>query len=195
MIQQYIKTPVTLGIVAIAAAISMSSCLNDNNASGADNPTPVITDSASMAGNEASSSTATKKAAARVRKGKVSASFGAGEISTVSKDKAGVYSKAEQMPQYPGGEAALSKFVENNINYPQDALDQDAEGTVMVSFVIDEKGKVVQPEASGKMTGNGLGQEAIKVVSRMPAWKPGMVKGKAVKTRLTLPVTFKLSDT
>ena len=98
------------------------------------------------------------------------------------------------MPEYPGGEKALSKFVENNINYPQDAIDQDTEGTVNVSFVVDEKGKVLNPSVTGKPAGHGLDEEAVKVVKQMPAWKPGMVNGKPVKTRLALPVTFRLSE-
>jgi periplasmic protein TonB len=195
MIKQHKRVPLMLGIVAVAAALTMSACLNDNNASGAGNPTPVITDSTSMATNDVTSNATAKKTAARLRKGKASAAVEISKELTVSKDKTGIYSKAEQMPAYPGGEAALSRFVENNINYPQDALDQDMEGTVMVSFVIDEKGKVIQPQASGKMAGHGLEEEAVKIVSRMPAWKPGMVKGKPVKTRLMLPVTFKLSET
>ncbi len=112
----------------------------------------------------------------------------------MEKDKEGVYSRAEKMPEYPGGESALSKFVENNISYPQDAIDQNTEGTVNVSFVVDEKGKVINPLVTGKSAGHGLDEEAVKVVKQMPAWKPGIVKGKAVKTRLSLPVTFKLAE-
>ena len=123
----------------------------------------------------------------------VSADNTTGKASIV-KGNDGVYSRAEQMPEYPGGERALSKFVEDNIAYPQDAMDENTEGTVNVSFVVDEKGKVMNPVATGKMAGHGLDQEAVKVIKQMPAWKPGMVKGKPVKTRLLLPVTFKLSD-
>lgn len=110
------------------------------------------------------------------------------------KDKDGVYNKPEVKPVYPGGEAALSKFIGDNINYPQDAIDQNVEGTSTISFIVDEKGMVTKPMLSGQGTGHGLDDEAMRVVAKMPEWKPGMVKGRAVKTRMLLPVTFKLSE-
>jgi TonB family protein len=65
----------------------------------------------------------------------------------------------------------------------------------LLKIVVDEKGKVMNPLVTGKSAGHGLDEEAVKVIKQMPAWQPGMVKGKAVKTRLSLPVTFKLADT
>ncbi|MFT3946085.1 MAG: energy transducer TonB [Agriterribacter sp.] len=112
----------------------------------------------------------------------------------VEKDKDGIYTNAEMMPQYPGGEEALSAFVINKIEYPQAAIDKDAEGTVQVSFVIDENGKVTKPTTTGDKSGNGFDDEAVRIISQMPDWKPGTVKGKPVKTRLTLPITFKLAE-
>ena len=112
----------------------------------------------------------------------------------VEKDKDGIYAHTETMPEFPGGAAALSKYVEDNLSYPQDALDNNTEGTVKVSFIIDEKGKVLDPVVLGTSVNKSLDLEATRVVKRMPAWKPGTVKGKNVKTRLELPITFKLSD-
>src|SRR4029077_10888004 len=110
------------------------------------------------------------------------------------KDKDGVYNHAEVMPEFPGGQDALANYVENNLNYPQQAIDDNTMGTVRISFVVDKDGKVTDPRIiNDKKIGNGLDEEALKVVNQMPTWKPGKVKGKNVKTRLELPITFQLS--
>jgi periplasmic protein TonB len=179
---------IAVAVLAIAASITMASCFNDSNSAAADK---ITTDSIAALREDSSKIV---QPIAKKRNGKASASLIAGNSLKVMKDKAGVYSMAEKMPEYPGGEKALSAFVENNTNYPQDAMDQGTEGTVHVSFVIDENGKVVNAVAGGKTAGHGLEEEAIKIVEQMPARKPGLVKGKPVKTRLTLPVTFKLAD-
>jgi protein TonB len=182
------KKALFAGFLGIAAFVIISSCGNDTgsgntNERAADTSAAVVTDSSSAA-----------KTAVKKKKGKASAAFATDNSLKVAKDKDGIYYKADKMPEYPGGETALSTFVENNINYPQDAIDQNTEGTVNVSFVIDEKGKVMNPVATGKTAGHGLDEEAIKIIKQMPDWKPGMVKGKPVKTHLLLPVTFKLAD-
>src|ERR1700733_12907118 len=184
------KRALFAGFLFIATFTIMASCGNDNNNTTADKSAATADSSAKISAD----SSANAKAVAKKRKGKASGMISNDNSVKMEKDKEGVYSRAEKMPEYPGGEQALSKFVETNINYPQDAIDQNKEGTVNVSFVIDEKGKVVKPVAIGKQAGHSLDEEAVKIVNQMPAWKPGMVKGKPVKTRLLLPVTFKLSD-
>lgn len=131
---------------------------------------------------------------AKKKKGTASVIINKENGQKIEKGKDGIYTNAEVMPQYPGGEQALSDFVVNKIEYPQSAVDRDAEGTVNISFVIDEKGKVVNAETIGNKAGNGFDDEAIRIVNQMPDWKPGTVKGKPVKTRLTLPITFKLAE-
>jgi periplasmic protein TonB len=170
------------------AAIVFFSILSCNNESSSDKK--LASDSTSAAATADSVSKATVK----TKKGKASAKLAIDNAAKAEKDKDGVYNKAEVKPEYPGGEAALSKFIEDNITYPQDAIDQNAEGTSTVTFIVDEKGMVTNPTVTGAAAGHGFDDEATKVVGKMPAWKPGMVKGKAVKTRLQLPVTFKLSD-
>jgi periplasmic protein TonB len=166
------------------AMFSVISCNNDSNSDA-----KLAKDSAATAVPDTVS-----KAVTKTKKGKASAMMMADNTVKMEKDKDGVYNKTEVMPVYPGGETALSSFIGDNITYPQDAVDQNTEGTATVTFVVDEKGKVTNPVITGKPVGHGLDEEAVKVVSKMPAWKPGMIKGKAVKTRLQLPVTFKLSD-
>lgn len=108
------------------------------------------------------------------------------------KDALGVYDQVEMQPVFPGGEAALSNFVETNLVYPENAIDRNVEGTVRVQFVVDEKGNVKNPVVAGEKTGQGLDEAAMEVIRKMPAWTPGQVNGKNVKTRLVLPITYRL---
>ena len=109
-------------------------------------------------------------------------------------DKSGVYEYSEVMPSYPGGQSAVDDYVNNNINYPQGALDNGKEGRVLVAFTVDENGKISNAHTIGKQVGAGLDQEAVRVVSGMSKWNPGTVAGKPVKTRMTLPITFKIEE-
>jgi len=128
---------------------------------------------------------------------KTKASIGASTVENkkMTKDKSGVYNRAEVMPTYPGGEAALSNYVMDHIDYNSSSLQNEQQGTVMVSFVVDEKGNVENPKVENSTTNNNdLNQEALKVVREMPDWKPGTIKGKTVKTRMYLPITFRAEE-
>lgn len=108
-----------------------------------------------------------------------------------------VYQYAEIQPQFPGGQEALMKFLSDHIKYPEKAQQNRIEGTVVVSFIVDETGQVTQ--ASGKIdlpNDNNLPlvEEAIRVVQSMPKWTPAYHKGKAVRCSLCLPVKFKLDE-
>ncbi|PWT72251.1 MAG: hypothetical protein C5B59_16230 [Bacteroidetes bacterium] len=129
------------------------------------------------------------------RKGKSSVSNPQYGSNKMVKDKEGVYNKTDKMPEFPGGQRALANYIENNLEYPQEAIDDNRQGTVRVTFVVDEKGKVSDPKLiENKKIGDGVDEEALRVVSRMPDWKPGQVRGKNVKARLELPITFQLSS-
>jgi TonB family protein len=108
------------------------------------------------------------------------------------KDAAGYYDYAETAPYYTGGNAALQTYFDNNLTYPEDAIDNNIEGTVMVRFTIDEDGTVQNATATGAKLGYGLEEEAVRVVNSMAAWTPGENNGKQVKAWYTLPVTFRL---
>lgn len=97
-------------------------------------------------------------------------------------------------PAYPGGNNALASYFQNNIQYPQDAIDNGVDGIVNISFTVDEKGKVGSPRIVNKKIGYGLEEEAMRVFNKMPTWKAGALKGKNVKTRYTLPVRFQLES-
>lgn len=98
----------------------------------------------------------------------------------------------QQMPEFPGGEAALSKYLSENIRYPQSASNANQQGKVQVKFVVNEDGSI-----SNVVTTRGFGfgseDESIRVVSGMPRWKPGRNNGKAVKVWFQLPVIFRLN--
>jgi protein TonB len=127
------------------------------------------------------------------RKGRaILASYRTTNNEKIAADREGVYNRAEIMPSYPGGEAALRKFIEENIEYPQRAMDNDAEGTVTVYFAVDEEGKIYTPTIISSKIGYGLEEEAMRVVNKMPKWNPGQIKGKNVKTKFTLPITYQI---
>lgn len=112
----------------------------------------------------------------------------------MEKDKEGVYARAEVMPSFPGSRNSLEKFVEDNLQYPQQALDNGIEGRVVVSFEVDETGKIYRPMIVSDKVGYGLEEEAIRVVTAMPKWNPGKMKGKNVKTKFTLPIIYQLEQ-
>jgi protein TonB len=99
------------------------------------------------------------------------------------------------MPEFPGGQRALDNYVNDHINYPQDAVDNDVTGIVRVSFVVDENGKISKAKlVSPQRVGNGLDEEALRVINKMPEWKPATMHGKKIKTRLELPISFQVES-
>ena len=97
----------------------------------------------------------------------------------------------EQKPEFPGGEAAMYKWLGDNIVYPSAASEEGVQGRVVVEFVVGKDGsisnvKVVRPRHPA------LDKEALRVVKAMPKWLPGRNNGQPVKVTYTLPVTFKL---
>ena len=111
---------------------------------------------------------------------------------TMEADNQGVYSNVEVLPSFPGGIKGLQKFFDENLEYPADATNEGVEGTVNLTFVVDENGKLTSPQIAGETLGYGLEVEALRVVNKMPVWNPGKLKGKNVKTKFTLPVRFVL---
>jgi periplasmic protein TonB len=104
-----------------------------------------------------------------------------------------IFDATEIMPEFPGGENALLSFLQRNIQYPRAEKDAGIQGTVIVSFVIDKNGQVSMVSvARGVRGGKGLEKEAVRVVEKMPAWKPGTMSGRPVMVRYYLPVKFSL---
>lgn len=101
------------------------------------------------------------------------------------------YTIVEVMPEFPGGEEAFMSFIMRNIRYPSAAKNQGKQGTVYVTFTVDETGYISQPEIL-RSRGESLDNEAIRVVNAMPRWNPGFQNGIPVRVRYNLPMRFTL---
>lgn len=103
-----------------------------------------------------------------------------------------VFKFVEQMPEFEGGEAALYKFINDNLRYPEKATNAGQSGKVRVRFVVNEDGSISNVEVI-RGAGFGMDEEAVRVVKSIPArWRPGKNNGKAVKVYFTLPISFVL---
>jgi protein TonB len=97
----------------------------------------------------------------------------------------------EIQAEFPNGQDGLNKWLEANIQYPEDAKENKIEGKVVVRFVVEKEGSVTSAEVlSGVHL--SLDNEAKRVVMAMPKWKPAKSKGKSVRSYFTLPIVFKL---
>lgn len=116
------------------------------------------------------------------------------ECETEEADTSQVFMVIEQQPEFPGGEEAMFEYLRSNLQYPEKCKENKIQGRVLVAFVINKDGKIVEPEVvkSAGPEGVELDVEALRVVSEMPAWTPGKQMGKAVRVRYTIPVVFKL---
>ncbi|KAA9331699.1 energy transducer TonB [Hymenobacter busanensis] len=100
-----------------------------------------------------------------------------------------VYTYVEQMPTPPGGMEGLMQYLGKNIKYPSLALRNQVEGKVFVNFVVGPSGQITDVKVT-KGIGAGCDEEAVRVISKMPAWAPGKQNGRAVSVSYTVPVTF-----
>lgn len=98
----------------------------------------------------------------------------------------------EDMPEFPGGTAALLEYLRKNIKYPAICRENNIQGRVIVSFVVNKDGAIVDPEVV-KSVNPSLDKEAVRVISNMPPWKPGKQRGKPVRVKYTVPVNFRLN--
>ena len=102
-----------------------------------------------------------------------------------------VLEKAEVMPQFPGGDQAMMKFVSENVQYPEEAKEKEISGRVFVGFNVEKDGSIGEVKLLREI-GGGCDEEAVRVVKGMPKWKPGKQDGKPVRVHFILPLTFKL---
>lgn len=100
----------------------------------------------------------------------------------------------EIMPEFPGGEAALRKFLQDHIRYPVMAQDNGVSGMIFVRFVVGKDGRITEVETIGARKGAGLEEEAMRVVRKMPKWKPGRQNGENVPVYFNLPVNFRMQE-
>ena len=99
----------------------------------------------------------------------------------------------EQKPVFPGGQKALMEFLKSNLVYPKAAQDSSIQGRVIVRFTIEKDGSITDVEVV-RGVHPALDEEAVRVVSMMPKWKPGTQMGDTVRTKFTLPVFFKINQ-
>jgi len=99
----------------------------------------------------------------------------------------------EDNPEFVGGDKARIKFIQENIVYPQKAIESEVQGTVFLTFVVEKDGSLTNVKVL-RGIGGGCDEEAIRVIKSMPKWKPGKQRGKAVRAQYNLPIKFHLSN-
>lgn len=102
-----------------------------------------------------------------------------------------IFQVVEEMPSFPGGDAECMRFLNKNIKYPTIAQENGIQGRVILQFVVNKDGSIVDVVVA-RSVDPYLDKEAVRVVNMMPKWKPGKQRGKPVRVKFTLPVTFRL---
>ena len=102
-----------------------------------------------------------------------------------------IFQVVEEMPEFPGGMGECMKFLGKNIKYPTISQENGVQGRVIVQFVVNRDGSIVDPVVV-RGVDPYLDKEALRVISMMPKWKPGKQRGKAVRVKYTVPVMFRL---
>lgn len=102
-----------------------------------------------------------------------------------------IFTVVEEMPKFPGGDSELLKFIAKSIKYPVIAQENGIQGRVICSFVVNRDGSVVDAEVL-RGVDPSLDKEALRVIATMPKWTPGKQRGKPVRVKYTVPITFRL---
>ena len=102
-----------------------------------------------------------------------------------------IFTVVEEMPDFPGGQAELLKFIAKSIKYPVIAQENGIQGRVICAFVVNKDGSVVDAEVL-RGVDPSLDKEALRVIGTMPKWKPGKQRGKPVRVKYTAPITLTL---
>ena len=103
-----------------------------------------------------------------------------------------VFVVVEKMPEFPGGQQALFKFLSENVKYPVIAQENGIQGKVICQFTVNKDGSIVDVQVVRSGGDPSLDKEAVRVIKSMPKWKPGQQRGKPVRVKYTVPVNFKL---
>jgi protein TonB len=114
------------------------------------------------------------------------------EIVEIEEDDEEFFMVVENMPEFPGGDLGLMKFIQKNVKYPAIAKEYNITGKVYVSFIVDKLGKVTNVKIVRGVDKN-LDAEALRVVSLLPKYKPGKQRGKSVRVMFTIPINFTLN--
>lgn len=108
-------------------------------------------------------------------------------------DENGIFHVVEEQPQFPGGMAALMEYLKKNVRYPVICKEQGLQGRVIVQFVVNPDSTIPDAQVI-KPVNPHFDKEALRVVNAMPKWVPGKIRGKTVRVRFTVPVTFRLEE-
>ncbi len=114
------------------------------------------------------------------------------DIDVDTEEEPNVFLVVEQMPSFPGGEAALIKYLQNNVKYPNEAVAKGISGRVFVNFIVDTSGMIIDVRIV-RSVHPLLDAEALRVIKAMPNWEAGTQKGKKVQVSYTIPISFGLS--
>ena len=101
------------------------------------------------------------------------------------------FTVVEQMPEFPGGIQEMYKYLARSVRYPSDAARDNAEGQVRITFTVSDKGLIRNPKIT-QSVGEGIDEEALRVVLNMPSWTPAKQNGRAVPMEYMLPIEFML---
>lgn len=104
-------------------------------------------------------------------------------------EKETMYDVVEEMPSFVGGTVAMMEYIGKNMKYPKEAVDKNIQGRVIVSFVVEKDGSIVEPKVM-RSVDPALDAEALRVVSSMPKWNPGKQDGKPVRVKYVIPINF-----
>lgn len=107
-------------------------------------------------------------------------------------EEAQIFTVVESMPDFPGGDEARIRYLNENIKYPQMARESGIQGRVFVTFVVEKDGSVTDVRVL-RGIGGGCDEEAIRVIKNMPKWDPGKQRGKPVRVQFNMPILFKLN--
>jgi protein TonB len=114
------------------------------------------------------------------------------DLEIVEEDDEEVFMVVENMPEFPGGDLGLMKYIQKNVKYPPIAKEYNITGKVYISFVVDKSGSVTNVKVVRGVDKN-LDAEAVRVIESLPKYKPGKQRGKAVKVMFTVPINFTLN--
>ena len=114
------------------------------------------------------------------------------EVQEEEEEEEVVFVVVEKMPEFPGGQQALFKYLSENVKYPVIAQENGIQGRVICQFVVNKDGKIVDVEVVRSGGDPSLDKEAVRVIKSMPNWKPGQQRGKPVRVKYTVPVNFRL---
>lgn len=103
-----------------------------------------------------------------------------------------VFTKVEIMPEFPGGQSRMFSFIGKTVRYPEIARENNVQGKVYIQFVVNKDGSIDEAKVL-RGIGYGCDEEALRAVNKMPNWNPGEQKGKPVKVKFVLPVSFRLN--